>query len=411
VKLDKKDIILEAVIFFLIIAVGTMFIYSKFKRDSIKKEKTTTITLGLLPYNAEIFKWIKTKGAEFENKEKKVKLSIEKLEFREKGDLNKQVDILFTRARYLQGLFNRKIIWVLPDSLKPANLPVKIRSQFFSKKGKAIGLPLGFTNYAIFINKDIIKDKPGAPKNWGEIMNFALRYARVRKGNITLAGIAFPFFSEDGVDFFIDGLVPQAGYKIDTSGLPLFSANSFERALKWITYLIKNMKVTSKEYLSAPAKSFLERKSVMLIYHGQILKSLVAKNYNFGVYKLSSGLKRATPAKMFAIGISKIRNKYTEKFIKYLVSKESLLDFTKRTYMLPFNAELLKDKTILNNKYLKVFAQQYNEMIASARGDFRVFDSEILKVFKLALEQKVKKLQITNIQKKLIKMFENIKDD
>ena len=193
-------------------------------------------------------------------------------------------------------------------------------------EGKVYGYPLGSETYALFYNKDIIKE---APKTWDDVIAFAKTYNNKAEGKYALVWPA------------ADGYY---GYMfMDSFGAPLFGPNGDDRkqhnlnsanAIKGLTYF-QNLR---KQILDIPAADasgdfcnaqFSEGKSAMIITGPWKITDFKKSGVNFGITTIPS-FDGKEPGHSFSGVRLAFVSSYTEHekeakdFAKFITSKSSL---------------------------------------------------------------------------------------
>lgn len=219
-----------------------------------------------------------------------------------------------------------------------------------SYNGAVYGYPLGAETYALFYNKDLIKE---APKTWDDVIAFAKTFNNKAEGKYALV---WPV---------ADGYY---GYMfMDSFGAPLFGPNGDDRkqhnlnsanAIKGLTYF-QNLR---KQILDIPAADasgdfcnaqFSEGKSAMIITGPWKITDFKKSGVNFGITTIPS-FDGKEPGHSFSGVRLAFVSSYSEfpeeakEFAKFITSKEMLELRFETTDQIPPRKDIDTNKELSN---------------------------------------------------------------
>lgn len=218
-------------------------------------------------------------------------------------------------------------------------------------EGKVYGYPLGSETYALFYNKDIVKE---APKTWDDVIAFAKTYNNKAEGKYALV---WPV---------ADGYY---GYMfMDSFGAPLFGPQGNDRkqhnlnspaAIKGLSYF-QNLR---KQILDVPAtdvsgdfcnSSFAEGKAAMVITGPWKIIDFKKAGVKFDIATIPSFPGSDKPGSTFAGVRLAFVSAYTEypeeaqAFAEFFTSKTSLEERFKITDQIPPRKDIDTNKPLSN---------------------------------------------------------------
>ena len=220
-----------------------------------------------------------------------------------------------------------------------------------SYNGTVYGYPLGAETYALFYNKDIVKD---VPKTWDEVIAFAKKFNNKAEGKYALVWAV-------GDGYF--------GYMfMDSFGAPLFGPNGNDRkqhnlnspnAIKGLTYF----QSLRKQILDIPAADasgdfcnaqFVEGKSAMIITGPWKINDFKKSGVNFGIATIPAFPGTDHPGNTFSGVRLAFVSSYTEypdeakAFAKFITSKEMLEKRFAITDQIPPRKDIDTNKELSN---------------------------------------------------------------
>ncbi len=239
----------------------------------------------------------------------------------------------------------------------------ELKTQFFpmlssfSQHGIYYGLPLGATNLALFYNRRLFKeaglspDHP--PKTWHEFKSMAKKLTkRDRANRIIQSGAAIGLAAGQGWNYFIEGVLRQAGVPVISDDLQKIGWNTPEgvKAFDWFVGFVTKDKVYS-HLLPAEYDAFrLELAAMMVNGSFQIGQmKTVAPNLDYGIAPLPTGPngKRATYGSLWGNCVTRVsapkRQAAAWKFIAFLSKYENQKYWSHNTGELPMRRQVLHD--------------------------------------------------------------------
>ncbi len=220
-----------------------------------------------------------------------------------------------------------------------------------SYNGSVYGYPLGAETYALFYNKDLVKE---APKTWDEVIAFAKTFNNKAEGKYALVwAVADGYFGYMFMDSFGAPLFGPEGN--DRKQHNLNSAN----AIKGLTYF----QSLRKQILDIPAADasgdfcnaqFAEGKSAMIITGPWKITDFKKSGVNFGIATIPAFPGTDHPGNTFSGVRLAFVSSYSEfpeeakDFAKFITSKEMLEKRFALTDQIPPRKDIDTNKDLSN---------------------------------------------------------------
>lgn len=217
--------------------------------------------------------------------------------------------------------------------------------EYGKENGKLYSLPVSTNNLALFYNKDLFKkaglDPNKAPKTWDELQSYSEKIANSIPGTY-----GFEFYTQvgdngEGLTWQLQPYLWQSGADFIKNGKAAFNNEKGEKSLSFLVNLI-NKKL-------APVGSwddFAKGKCAMVV-DGSWMVGIWkdSLNFDFGTDMIPTpaGGKNATNMggeQIFAFNKSSEENKAAAKFIAYMTSKKTQIQWDEKTFFMPVSKEI-----------------------------------------------------------------------
>ncbi|BBF43908.1 maltose/maltodextrin ABC transporter, substrate binding periplasmic protein MalE [Lachnospiraceae bacterium KM106-2] len=302
------------------------------KKASSSELTTDDITLKVWESSGETEDFIKQAGEAFTKKYPNIKIEYENVEV---GDVNTQIaldgpagvgaDVFAAPHDQIGGLVSGGHISPVTDEKAIKDSALASCVDAVTYEGKMYGYPVAAETYALFYNKDIIKENE-VPKTWEDVEKFSKTFnGKGKYGIIWNVGDAYysPIFTGMGGN----RLFGETG--TDTKSTYMNSEN----AVKGMTYFQKLRKT-----LNVPAadiadnavclSAFTSGKAAMYITGPWNVASCEKEKMNFGVTTLPSLPGEKTPAASFSgartmqVSAYSTHQNEAQAFAKFCMSEE-----------------------------------------------------------------------------------------
>jgi multiple sugar transport system substrate-binding protein len=234
-------------------------------------------------------------------------------------------------------------------------------------KGKRYGMPITNGNIALYYNKKMLEEEGiEPPTTWDELVVASKKLTNTSKNQYALTGnIAVE--PPTAISYEVLPFILQAGGEILEDGKAVFNSPEGVEGLEFYKSLIKEYKVTTPGEMTAGEKekrSNFSAGNTAFMFEGPWGVGIQQKanpDLEFGVVPLPKGKTHGTIALGTQLSIAaKSKNKDAAwEFLKFLGSAEGQKVWDQATNYFPYNKETMKMDFIQNDKYLKVFADQF----------------------------------------------------
>ena len=296
-------------------------------------------------------------------------------------------DIINIHNSWIYGYVKSGLILPVPTEVLSKE---ELASEFFpmmrsfSSLGNTYAVPVGAGNLALYYNRALFRqaglDPTRPPRTWAELVTMAKKIARKDKnGKLVRAGACIGRPEGQGWNYFVEGVLPQAGVPLTATDLRSVRWNNAAgaAALDWFTGFITRHEVYSV-MLPEQLDTFRLGLSGMTVdgpfAMGQI-KNL-APDLDYGVAVLPVGPRgiRANYGTAWGNAVTRRASLPVREaawtFIRYITSYDSMKSWCEKVGELPMRRRVLSDRAFIKRiGRLEPFLKQMEYSHASVKKD------------------------------------------
>lgn len=262
------------------------------------------------------------------------------------------------------GYIQSALILPLPPRLFPVDrldrelFPL---ARGFARHGAYYALPIGAGNLALYYNRELFRraglDPDSPPRSWSELVRIGKKLARRdTHGRLVRAGASIGTAHGQGWNYFVDGVLRQAGVRLlaDDERAVRWDSPKGAAALRWYTGLVTRHGINSY-LLPEPEDAFRLGLSAMFIEGPWEIGRLrsIAPELDYGVAPVpahDSG-RRSTYGSVWGNAVTRrATGRVREaawKFLRFLSSYPSMKRWCLETGEVPMRRRVLEDRSFV----------------------------------------------------------------
>lgn len=273
------------------------------------------------------------------------------------------------------------------DNIVDLNVIPKGLADNLVYKGKYYGCPVNFATLMLYYNKDLFKeagiDPENPPKNWDELIDYALKLTKESDGNVEQYG--FGIATKMTIPMWPILIWGNGGDYIDYENMKsLMNSEKTIEAVEIFSDLILNNHISPPILTGAEVdKLFMTQKSAMLMNGPWMVNGFKDAGLNFGVAPVPAGPEReVTLGTGVAMYLTKnsVNKEEVYEFFKFWNSKESQIYWALQNGFPPARTDLTDDSALQENPYVVAFASVANnsQFYLQQLTNFAMIDNDVI---------------------------------